>query len=119
LIKKLLIFTLHHIATSINNLTSYWANDLPFAKGRAVYDAVLLPNEKVMACGGLINITSVTATCEFYSSSTGWVFGPSMKVYRYSHTLTLFDNNTKVLAAGTQLTGYQQTAEVYDNINNR
>ncbi|CAF0735780.1 unnamed protein product [Adineta steineri] len=96
----------------------YWTQDASLSKRRSAFGAVLLANGTIMAAGGLENTTTVIRTSELYSSSIGWTVGTQMKSFRYYFTLTSFANNTKVLAAGSDQSSYQQTAEVYDMIKN-
>ncbi|UJR19314.1 hypothetical protein I4U23_022443 [Adineta vaga] len=82
------------------------------------FGAALLANGNVIVSGGWLNSSIVTRSTEFYSSSTGWIFGPSMNATQYDHTLTAFANNTKVLSAGGRSNNGLKLAEVYDSINN-
>lgn len=42
-----------------------------------------------------------------------------MNIVRYYFTMTHFANQTKILAAGGEHNGYEQTAEIYDMVNGR
>jgi gliding motility-associated-like protein len=70
---------------------------------RGGYQTVMLPNGKVLICGGLTaGSTTPLKTCELYDPVTGtWAATGSMNHKRMYHTATLLDNG-KVLVTGGQ-----------------
>jgi hypothetical protein len=101
--------------TSTAGQLSYWSLDASLNTYRSNFGAALLANGKIIVNGGLLTSSTPTSACEFYLSSTGWVSTSEMKTARYYHTHTLFENNTKVLAAGNAQSSSAETAEVFDS----
>ncbi|CAF1143087.1 unnamed protein product [Adineta steineri] len=89
----------------------------PFTTARSNFGSALLANGEVLVAGGLITSSSAIAQTEVYTS-TGWQLVPSMTFSHAYHTVTAFANNTKVLAAGSDTTRGDQTAEVYNIVSN-
>ncbi len=120
-VENIFMFLLIDNQTEIprNSSSVYWIRDASLMHGRSNHEAVLLANGQVMVGSGRLTINIIIQTCEFYSSSIGWVIGSVMKNPRFYYTLTSFANNTKVLATGSAIPSFEETAEVYDSINNR
>ncbi|CAF4202500.1 unnamed protein product [Adineta steineri] len=107
----------NNVQTSTSNQSIFSNFNTSLNTGRSNFGSVLLANGQVLVAGGLINSSFLTSGTEVYTS-TGWQFATPMKVPRNYHTVTAFANNTKVLAAGSRSMLGQQTAEVYDIVNN-
>ncbi|CAF4202689.1 unnamed protein product [Adineta steineri] len=105
------------VQTSTSNQSVFSNFNTSLNTGRSNFGSALLANGQVLVAGGLINSSFLTSGTEVYTS-TGWQFATPMKAARNYHTVTAFANNTKVLAAGSRNMLGQQTAEVYDIVNN-
>ncbi|CAF1233009.1 unnamed protein product [Adineta steineri] len=107
----------NNVQTSTSNQSVFSNMNTSLNIGRSDFGSILLPNGHVLIAGGHFNSSTVSSGTEVYTS-TGWQFAAPMKVPRGYHTVTAFANNTKVLAAGSSATSGQQTAEVYNAVNN-
>ncbi|CAF1241440.1 unnamed protein product [Adineta steineri] len=106
-----------NVQTSTSTQSVFWNIDKSLNYGRGHFGSTILANGQVLVAGGFFNSTAVISGAEVYTS-TGWQFVAPMKIPRGYHTVTAFANNTKVLAAGSDSTRGQQTAEVYSVVNN-
>jgi len=76
-----------------------WSNTGSLNTARGDHTATLLPNGKVMVCGG-DNGNSGFSSTEVYDPASGtWSLSGPLNVVRYGHTATLMANG-KVLATG-------------------
>ena len=107
-----------------NPATGKWTVSGSMATARGSHTATLLPNGEVLVAGGVSNgsspwAPSCTATAELYNPFTGqWTTTGSMTKPRDSHTATLL-NDGSVLVAGGFCSGAgstypDNTAELYD-----
>ena len=79
----------------------------------------LLPNGKVMVCGGWYQTTVYTST-ELFDPATGnWSSTASMNVKRYAATSTVLPNGRVLVAGGADESGFDTlpvgSTEVYDS----
>ncbi|CAF1231807.1 unnamed protein product [Adineta steineri] len=107
----------NNVQTSTSNQSVFSNFNISLNAGRSNFGSALLANGQVLVAGGQINSSAVTSGAEVYTSA-GWQFAAPMKIPCGYHTVTAFANNTKVLAAGSDSTRGQQTAEVYSVVNN-
>jgi N-acetylneuraminic acid mutarotase len=86
-----------------------------------LHTATLLPNGKVLLCGGSDNSGNASAAVEIYNRSTGtWNSTSAMENARYAHTATVLTNGTVLVAGG--ITNYApqglvQTVELFNPTN--
>jgi N-acetylneuraminic acid mutarotase len=106
-----------------NPATGKWTVSGSMATARGSHTATLLPNGEVLVAGGVSNgsspwAPSCTATAELYNPFTGqWTTTGSMTKPRDSHTATLLNNGSVLVAGGLCNGGFtypDNTAEVYD-----
>jgi len=93
-------------------------------EARALHQATLLPNGKVLITGGVDQQRKVLASAELYNPNTGTftLTKQSMKHARYGHTATLLPDGTVLIAGGeANAAGYPnltlqsvRTAEIYN-----
>jgi hypothetical protein len=85
--------------------------------GRGAHTATLLPNGKVLLTGGFVGNTNSPSlsTAELYDPATGkFATTGSMSNKRDSHTATLLQDGTVLLAGGEDDFRFLFTAEIYD-----
>ena len=82
---------------------------------RAFHTSTLLPDNRVLTCGGSDGNTTLS-TCELWNPNTGeWSYTGGMTTPRSRHTATLLPNGNVLLAGGTINASTQviDTAEIY------
>jgi N-acetylneuraminic acid mutarotase len=106
-----------------NPATGKWAVSGSMTTARTAHTATLLANGEVLVAGGLSNGSSpwspsCTASAELYNPSTGqWTTTSSMTEPRDSHTATLLNDGTVLIAGGLCNGGFtypDNGAELYD-----
>ena len=109
-------------AERYNQATGKWTATGSMAIARTDHTATLLPNGEVLVAGGISNgsspwSNSCTASAELYNPSTGqWTSTGSMTKPRDSHTATLLNDGSVLVAGGLCSGGFtypDDTAELY------
>jgi Galactose oxidase, central domain len=84
---------------------------------RYLHTATLLQNGMVLVAGGLNDPdqTAVFASAELYDpANRTWTATGSLNAARFSHTATLLQNGTVLVAGGADALGFPASAELYD-----
>jgi N-acetylneuraminic acid mutarotase len=106
-----------------NPATGKWAVSGSMTTARTAHTATLLASGEVLVAGGLSNGSapwspSCTASAELYNPSTGqWTTTGSMTEPRDSHTATLLNDGTVLIAGGLCNDGFtypDSSAELYE-----
>src|SRR6202022_3250394 len=99
-----------------NPATGKWTVSGSMATARGSHTATLLPNGEVLVAGGVSNgsspwAPSCTATAELYNPFTGqWTTTGSMTKPRDSHTATLLNDGSVLVAGGLCNGGFPHPA---------
>lgn len=85
---------------------------------RRQHTATLLPDGRVLICGGIYDSpsaapTAATASAEIYDPSTGtWSLTAPLQTGRWDHTATLLQNGTVLVTGGFRQAGVKQTRDL-------
>jgi hypothetical protein len=95
--------------------TGQWTYTGFMNEPRFFHKAILLPNGKVLATGGLGLVSWGAISCELFDPTTGqWTMAAPMSIGRYNHTATLLQDNRVLVTSGVVTRGGTTTAEVYN-----